>query len=48
MVQELHRKGPLGRPLLSWEDDIKMDLKEIGCDCGVALYGCKGKQATLL
>ena len=24
-------KGPLGRPKRRWEDNIKMDLKEIGC-----------------
>ena len=25
---------PLGRPRRIWEDNIKMDLKEIGCDAG--------------
>ena len=24
-------KGPLGRPRLRWEDNIKMDLQEVGC-----------------
>jgi hypothetical protein len=24
-------RRPLGRPRRRWEDDIKMDLKEIGC-----------------
>jgi hypothetical protein len=24
-------KIPLGRPRLRWEDNIKMDLKEVGC-----------------
>jgi len=24
-------KRPLGRPRLRWEDNIKMDLKEVGC-----------------
>jgi len=24
-------KGPLGRPSLRWEDNIKMDLQEVGC-----------------
>ena len=24
-------KRPLGRPRLGWEDDIKMDLQEVGC-----------------
>jgi hypothetical protein len=25
------RKRPLGRPRYTWEDNIKTDLKEIGC-----------------
>ena len=25
------RKRPLGRPRCRWEDNIKMDLQEIGC-----------------
>jgi hypothetical protein len=24
-------KSPLGRPRLRWEDNIKMDLQEVGC-----------------
>ena len=24
-------KRPLGRPRLRWEDNIKMDLQEVGC-----------------
>jgi hypothetical protein len=27
-------KRPLGRPRRRWEDNIKMDLQEIGGDCG--------------
>jgi hypothetical protein len=27
-------KGPLGRPRHRWEDNIKMDLQEIGGGCG--------------
>ena len=26
------RKRPLGRPRLRWEDNIKMDLQEVGCE----------------
>ena len=26
-------KRPLGRPRCRWEDDIKMDLQEVGCGC---------------
>ena len=25
-------KRPLGRPRRGWEDNIKMDLREVGCD----------------
>ena len=27
-------KRPLGRPRHRWEDNIKMDLREVGCDSG--------------
>ena len=27
-------KRPLGRPRRRWEDNIKMDLTEVGCDPG--------------
>ena len=27
-------KRPLGRPKHRWEDDIKMDLRELSCDPG--------------
>ena len=27
-------KKSLGRPRRRWEDNIKMDLKEVGCDAG--------------
>ena len=26
------RKRPLGRPRCRWEDNIKMDLQEVGCE----------------
>jgi len=26
-------KRPLGRPRRKWEDNIKMDLQELGCGC---------------
>jgi hypothetical protein len=29
---EARRKRPLGRPRRRWEDNIKMDLREIGID----------------
>ena len=27
-------KRPLGRPRHRWEDNIKMDIREVGCDPG--------------
>jgi hypothetical protein len=26
-------KRPLGRPRHRWEDNIRMDLQEVGCEC---------------
>jgi hypothetical protein len=26
-------RRPLGRPRLGWEDNIRMDLREVGCGC---------------
>jgi hypothetical protein len=26
-------KRPLGRPRHRWEDNIKMDVQEVGCEC---------------
>jgi hypothetical protein len=31
LVGKPEEKGPLGRPRHRWEDNIKMDLKEVGC-----------------
>jgi len=36
LVGRLRGKRPLGKPRHRWEDDIKMDLQEVGCggmDC---------------
>jgi hypothetical protein len=30
LVETPERKKPLGRPRLRWEDNIRMDLREIG------------------
>ena len=30
----LREKRPLGRPRRGWEDNIKMDLEEVGRGCG--------------
>ena len=32
-VRKPEGKRPLGRPRLSLEDNIKMDLQEVGCGC---------------
>ena len=32
LVGKPEGKRPLGRPRRRWEDDIKMDLREVGCD----------------
>ena len=31
LMGKLGGKKPLGRPMPRWEDDIKMDLQEVGC-----------------
>ena len=31
LMGELEGKIPLGRPRRRWEDNIKMDLQEVGC-----------------
>jgi hypothetical protein len=33
LVGKPEGKGPLGRPSCRWEDNIKMDLQEVGCGC---------------
>jgi hypothetical protein len=30
-MAKLERKRPLGRPRRRWENNIKMDLQELGC-----------------
>jgi len=31
LVRKPKGEGPLGRPRRRWEDNIKMDLQEVGC-----------------
>ena len=31
LVEKPEGTTPLGRPRFRWEDNIKMDLKEVGC-----------------
>jgi len=33
LVRKPERKRPLGRPRCRWEDNIKMDLQEVGGGC---------------
>jgi len=35
LVGKPEGKRPLGRPRRRWEDNIKMDLQEVGCGEGV-------------
>ena len=34
LVGKPERKRPLGRPRRRWEDNIRIDLREVGCDPG--------------
>ena len=34
LVGKPEGKRPLGRPRRRWDDNIKMDLREVGCDPG--------------
>ena len=38
LVGKPEEKRPLGRPRRRWEDNIKMDLREVGCDPGDWIY----------
>jgi len=33
LVRKPEGKRPLGRPRRRWEDNIKMDLQDVGCSC---------------
>ena len=34
LVEKPEGKGPMGRPRRRWENNIKMDLEEVGEGCG--------------
>jgi hypothetical protein len=34
LVRNPEGKRPLGRPICRWEDNVKMDLQEVGGGCG--------------
>jgi len=33
LLRKPEGKRPIGRPRRRWEDNIKMDLQEVGCGC---------------
>jgi hypothetical protein len=33
LVRKPDRRRPLGRPRRRWEDNIRMNLREVGCGC---------------
>jgi len=33
LLRKPEGKRPIGRPRRGWEDNIKMDLQEVGCGC---------------
>jgi hypothetical protein len=33
LVGKPEGKSPLGRPRRRWEDNVRMDLQEVGCGC---------------
>jgi hypothetical protein len=33
LVGKSEPKRPLGRPRCRWEDNVKMDLQQVGCGC---------------
>ena len=39
LVGKPEGKRPMGRPRRRWEDNIKMDLQEVGGGCGEGLDG---------
>ena len=44
LVGKPERKRPLGRPRRRWEDNIKMDLQEMGGGCGEWLELAQDKE----
>jgi hypothetical protein len=41
MVKKLEEKRPLGTPRYKWEDNIRMDLWEIGWETGPVAESCE-------
>jgi hypothetical protein len=41
------RKIPFRRPRCKWKEIIKMDFREIVCECGLGSYGSKSNDRLL-
>ena len=50
LVGKPEGKRPLGRPRLIWEDNIKIDLQEVGCGgmCWIELAQDRDRWRTLV
>jgi hypothetical protein len=44
LVGKHEGKRPLGRPRRRWEDNIKMDLQEMGAGCGDWMELAQGRE----
>ena len=44
LVGKPEEKSPLGRPRRRWEDNIKMDLQEVGGGCGDWMELVQGRE----
>ena len=46
LVEKPEGRRPLGRPRRSWEDNIKMDLQDVGWGHGLDLSGSEQDQVA--
>jgi hypothetical protein len=44
LVGKFEGKKPLGRPRRRWEDNIKMELQEVGCRLLDKTVHCRGRR----
>jgi hypothetical protein len=44
LVGKLEGKRPLGRPRHRWEDNIRMDVREIGWECVIWVHVVQDKE----
>ena len=42
-MEKLEGKRPLVRPRCRWEDNVKMHLREVGCDLGYWIDHAEGR-----